>query len=202
MFTGLIDDVGIIERVSDSTAGREISVRCRYDDLAAGESVAANGACMTVRECGAGWFTFATVVTSLGRTTIADWNVGDRVNLERSLRAGDRMGGHMVQGHVDGVGVVRSVVQQLDARLVDISVPAELFELMVPHGSVSVDGVSLTVNDMPAENILQLSLIEYTLSHTTLGGLREGSRVNLEGDVVGKYVRQLLVPYAGAADAG
>jgi riboflavin synthase len=196
MFTGLIDDVGTIDRVAGSSAGREFRVRCGYGDLAEGESIAVNGACMTVRTCGDGWFTFAAVVTSVGRTTIGEWKAGDRVNLERSLRAGDRMGGHIVQGHVDGVGAVLSVNQVADAILADISVPSELFSLLVPHGSVTVDGVSLTVNEMPSENVLQISIIEYTARHTTLGALAAGDRVHLEGDVVGKYVRGLLAPYA------
>ncbi|MGI8510504.1 MAG: riboflavin synthase [Gemmatimonadaceae bacterium] len=198
MFTGLIDDVGVIDRVADTDAGRELRVRCRYDDLVAGESIAVNGACMTVRDCGPRWFTFATVVTSLDRTSIGEWSAGMHVNLERSLRAGDRMGGHIVQGHVDGVGVVQYVAQREDARLIDIALPDDLFSLLVPHGSVSVDGVSLTVNDILADNVLQISIIEYTLAHTTLGDLHSGSRVHVEGDVIGKYVRRLVTPYAEA----
>lgn len=195
MFTGLIDDVGIIERVANTDAGREFRVRSRYDDIVAGESIAVNGACMTVRETGAGWLTFATVVTSLDRTAIAEWKQGMGVNLERSLRAGDRLGGHIVQGHVDGVGSVVAVSQRDDARLIDIELSDDLFSLLVLHGSVSVDGVSLTVNALPCENVLQISVIEYTLRHTTLGELHVGSRVHVEGDIIGKYVRRSLVPY-------
>lgn len=198
MFTGLIDDVGVVDRVAHTDAGRELRIRCRYDDLIAGESVAVNGACMTVRDCGPGRFTFATVVTSLDRTSIGEWACGMRVNLERSVRAGDRMGGHIVQGHVDGVGAVQSVTQREDARLIDIALPDDLFSLLVPHGSVTVDGVSLTVNDILSDNVLQISVIEYTLAHTTLGDLRPGSRVHVEGDVIGKYVRRLVTPYAEA----
>ena len=192
MFTGLVDDVGTIEHVADTVAGRELVIRSRYVDLADGESVAVNGACLTVRERGSGQFAVAAVVTTLGRTTIGDWRVGTRVNLERSLRASDRLGGHIVQGHVDGVGTVRRVQRLADAVLVDVEVPQEIAELLVPHGSITVDGVSLTVNALPASGIVQLSLIEYTLRHTTLGDLREGSSVHVEGDVIGKYVRHLL----------
>jgi len=195
MFTGLIDDVGIVEAIDTTAAGLEFRVRCRYDDLAAGESIAVNGACLTVREHGAGWFTAAAVVTTLERTTFAAWNVGDRVNLERALRAGDRLGGDLVQGHVDGVGIVVGTRTVDDAFLVDVELPADLFELMVPHGSVCVDGVSLTVNALPAPGILQLSIIEYTLRHTTLGAFAAGRRVHVEGDVIGKYVRHLTAPY-------
>lgn len=198
MFTGLVDDVGVVERVERTDAGRELRIRSRYAGLADGESVAVNGVCLTVRESGAGWFDVAAVVTTLGRTTIGEWVAGQRVNLERAMRLGDRLGGHLVQGHVDDVGVVEESRRHGDAQLIDVRLPAELEPLMVPHGSVAVDGVSLTVNALPAPGILQLSLIEFTSRHTTLGDLRPGDRVNIEADMMGKYVRQLVAPYAAA----
>ena len=198
MFTGLVDDVGILERVERTAAGRELRVLSRYSGLAEGESVAMNGACLTVRESGAGWFNVAAVVTTLDRTTIGEWTAGRRVNLERAMRLGDRLGGHLVQGHVDDVGVVEEVRRRDDALLVDVRLPTDLEPLMVPHGSVAIDGVSLTVNALPAPGILQLSLIEFTWRHTTLGELRAGDRVHVEADMVGKYVRQLVAPYAAA----
>ena len=201
MFTGLVDDVGTITRTAETDAGREFRVDCRWNDLADGESIACNGACLTVREHGAGWFTVAAVVTTLDRTTIAAWAEGTRLNLERALRVGDRLGGHLVQGHVDGVGTVRRVAEQRDARLMDVALPAELAELLVPHGSIAVDGVSLTVNAIPAHDTVQLSLIEYTLRHTTLGALRAGDRVHVEGDVIGKYVRRLVAPHRAPLEA-
>jgi riboflavin synthase len=198
MFTGLIDDVGVVERIERTEAGRELRVSSRYSDLAEGESIAVNGACLTVREHGAGWFSVAAVVTTLDRTTIGRWAAGRRVNLERALRLGDRLGGHIVQGHVDAVGAVESVHRRDDALLVDVRVPEELEPLMIPHGSVAIDGVSLTVNAMPSPGILQLSLIEYTWTHTTLGALHAGDGVHVEADMIGKYVRQLVAPYAAA----
>lgn len=198
MFTGLVDDVGVVERVERTDAGRELRVRSRYTGLAEGESVALNGVCLTVRESGAGWFDVAAVVTTLGRTTIGEWAAGRRVNLERAMRLGDRLGGHLVQGHVDDVGVVEDQRRERDAILIDVRLPPELEPLMVPHGSVAVDGVSLTVNALPAPGILQLSLIEFTARHTTLGALRPGDRVNIEADMMGKYVRSLVAPYAAA----
>src|SRR6185503_10200113 len=195
MFTGLVDAVGTIDRVTDTTAGREFLIRSRYDDLEEGESVAVNGACLTVRDCGDGRFTVAAVVTTLGRTTMGGWTAGKRVNLERALRASDRLGGHIVQGHVDGVGTVRRVQRFDDAVLVDVAVPLAIAELLVPHGSITVDGVSLTVNAIPESSVVQLSLIEYTLRHTTLESLAEGDAVHVEGDVIGKYVRQFVTPY-------
>jgi len=198
MFTGLIDDVGVVERVERSEVGRELRISTRYTGLTPGESIAVNGACLTVRESGDGWFTVAAIVTTLDRTTIGSWAAGRRVNLERAMRLGDRLGGHMVQGHVDAVATVESVRRREDALLIDVRLPEELEPLMVPHGSVAIDGVSLTVNALPAPGILQLSLIEFTWTHTTLGALAPGDGVHVEADMIGKYVRQLVAPYAVA----
>ena len=195
LFTGLVDDVGVVVRIQQTDAGRELRIESRYSGLALGESISLNGACLTVREFGDGWFDVAAVVTTLGRTTIGDWREGRRVNLERAMRVGDRLGGHIVQGHVDDVGIVERVERVDDAMLVDVELPDDLVELMVLHGSVTIDGVSLTVNELPAPGILQLSLIEYTWRHTTLGALAAGDRVHVEADMLGKYVRQLLAPY-------
>jgi len=192
VFTGLIDDVGRIEAVSRTAAGLELRISCRYDDLVEGESIAVNGACLTVVAHGNGWFTVGAITTTLGRTTIGSWDVGRRVNLERALRAGDRLGGHFVQGHVDGVARVTAVAVDGDAQIVDLALPAGLAELMVQHGSLAVDGVSLTVNDLPAPGSVQLSLIDYTLRHTTLGTLVPGDQVHVEADMLGKYVHRLL----------
>jgi riboflavin synthase len=196
MFTGLIDDVGVVERIEQNDAGRELRIRSRYDEIVDGESIAVNGACLTVRKSGPHWFDVAAVVTTLDRTTIGDWQVGWRVNLERALRLGDRLGGHIVQGHVDDVVPVERVERRGDAVLVDLRLTEDLIPLMVLHGSVTIDGVSLTVNALPEPGIVQLSLIEFTLSHTTLGALVVGDRVHVEADMLGKYVRQLMAPYA------
>lgn len=195
MFTGLVDDVGVIHRVTETSAGREFVIRSRYDDLVDGESIAVNGVCLTVLGRAEGQFTVAAIATTLGRTAIGDWSAGKPVNLERALRASDRLGGHIVQGHVDGVGTVLRVQRFADAVLVDVTVSPEIGELLVPHGSIAVDGVSLTVNAIPDADVVQLSLIDYTLRHTTLGSLVRGDVVHVEGDVIGKYVRQLLMPY-------
>ena len=199
MFTGLVDDVGTIEQVATTDAGREFRIRSRYTGLAEGESIACEGVCLTVRDFGdadgGSWFTVAAVVTTLERTALGGWETGRRVNLERAMRAGDRLGGHIVQGHVDGVGIVRSVERRGDAWLIDVSLPEGFDALLVPHGSITVDGVSLTVNALPAPGVLQLSIIEYTHRHTTLGLRRPGDPVHMEADVVGKYVQRLLSPY-------
>jgi riboflavin synthase len=194
MFTGLIEQIGEVESVRQTEAGRELRIRAPFVDLTNGESIAVNGACLTVREFGAGWFDAAAVVTTLERTTIGDWNKGTRVNLERALRPEDRLGGHIVQGHVDCVGVVADVERSGDALLVDVSLPASIEPLFVLRGSIAVDGVSLTVNELKPGG-LQLSLIEYTLRHTTLADLKPGARVHVEADVIAKHVRRLLEPY-------
>ena len=191
MFTGLITDIGSIDRVLETDAGREFRVVCGFDDLSPGESVAVNGACLTVRDCAVGWFTVAAVTTTLERTTIGGWSAGRRVNLERALRSTDRLGGHFVLGHVDTVGEVTGVETRGDARLVDIALPASFAPLLVQRGSICIDGVSLTVNEIRDPACVQLSLIEFTLSHTTLGVLAEGDTVHAEADVIGKYVQRL-----------
>lgn len=201
MFTGLVEDVGTIEQLRVTPAGRELRVRCRYDDLTDGESIAIDGACLTVREHGPQWFTAAAVTTTLERTTIGEWTSGRRVNLERAMQAGDRFGGHIVLGHVDGVGTITEIENEGDARLVNVALPEGLSELMIPHGSITVDGVSLTVNELPSADVVQLSLIEYTLSHTTLGEWRAGQHVQIEGDVIGKYARRMLAPYQQAQES-
>jgi riboflavin synthase len=194
MFTGLIELVGEIERATQTDAGRELRIRAEFPDLAAGESIAVNGACLTVRDFGQGWFDVAAVTTTLDRTAITSWVPGTRVNLERALRATDRLGGHIVQGHVDCVGRITARDQAGDALLLDVSIPVELQTLFVLHGSITIDGVSLTVNDLRASGV-QVSLIEYTLRHTTLGQLQPGNRVHVEVDVIAKQVRRILEPY-------
>jgi riboflavin synthase len=194
MFTGLITAVGEVREVSTTDAGRELVIGAPYADLEVGESIACNGACLTVRAFGDGWFSVGAVVTTLGRTTIGDWLVGTALNLERALAVGDRLGGHLVQGHVDGVGRVSAAVRHGDAWLLDIEVPGEIDDLVVPMGSIAVDGVSLTVNALPRPGVLQLSIIDHTLRHTTLGALRAGDAVQLEADMLAKHLKRLAAP--------
>ena len=198
MFTGLVGEVGTVERVARSGAGLELRIGCGFEGLAPGESIAVNGVCLTVREAGARGFTSAAVQTTVAVTTIGDWRVGRRVNLERALRPDDRLGGHFVQGHVDGVGrVIRSEVEG-DAQLIDLAIPPSLSELMVERGSVAVDGVSLTIVELPAPDTIQLSIIEFTRRHTTLGALGAGDAVHVEADLIAKHVRRMLAPHRDA----
>ncbi|MEX0909221.1 MAG: riboflavin synthase [Gemmatimonadaceae bacterium] len=200
MFTGLVDATGTVVSVRSTDAGRELTIESPYRDLAPGESVSVNGACLTVRECRDGAFTVAAVTSTLPRTTIGEWEAGRRVNLERAVRADTRLGGHIVQGHVDAVAEVTGREQSGDALLLNVALPAGLAELVVPLGSITIDGVSLTVNDVPSPGAVQVSIVEFTRSHTTLGGLRPGDRVHVEADVIAKYVRSMVAPYRPGAE--
>lgn len=199
MFTGIVDATGTVVAVRSTDAGRELTIEAPYRDLAPGESVAVNGACLTVREVRGGAFTVAAATSTLPRTTIGAWEAGKRVNLERAVRADGRLGGHIVQGHVDAVAEVTGREQSGDALLLDVAVPSELAELVVPLGSITIDGVSLTVNDLPSPGTVQLSIVEFTRSHTTLGDLRPGDGVHVEADVIAKYVRSMVAPYRSGA---
>ncbi|MBI2073990.1 MAG: riboflavin synthase [Gemmatimonadetes bacterium] len=192
MFTGIVTARGRVVAAEQSGDRLKVSIRSPYPDLTAGESIAVSGACLTVVEASHGCFSVDVITTTRGRTRLADLQVGDEVNLERALSVGDRLGGHFVQGHVDDLGTVVGVRQSEDALLVDIEVPPELAEVTVLHGSIAVDGVSLTVNAIPAPGQVQVALIPFTLEQTTLGLLRAGDRVHLEGDMIGKFVRQLV----------
>ncbi len=197
MFTGIVDAVGRVAKATRETGngkraeGLALTIQSPYRGVKKGESIAVNGACLTVEKVVKGTFTVHAIATTLDRTLIGDWRKGQHVNLERALRAGDRLGGHFVQGHVDGVGTVERVTEQGDAVLIDIRVPPEVRETTVLHGAITVDGVSLTVNALPGDEVIQVSLVPFTREHTTLGKIAVGNRVHIEADVLGKYVRQL-----------
>jgi riboflavin synthase len=192
MFTGIVTDVGKVRQAKHNADGLELTIECAYDDLELGESVAVDGACLTVKALAPQTFTAQVVATSLERTGFGAYPTGRRVNLERAVRAGDRLGGHLVQGHVDGVGRVEEVVERDGGRLLNLRVPQRVGQLSVPLGSVTVDGVSLTINGKPEPDVIQISLIPFTLQHTTLGERKTGDRVHLEADMIGKYVASLL----------
>ena len=192
MFTGIVTALGEVRQAREADGGLELTIACPYPELIAGESIAVDGACLTAARVSAGAFTAHLVRTTLERTGFAAYAIGRRVNLERALRAGDPLGGHLVQGHVDGLGTVMRVAQHADARLIDLQVPEEVARISIPLGSITVDGVSLTVNAIPAPGTIQISLIPFTLEHTTLGERGVGDRVHLEGDTIGKYVAAML----------
>jgi riboflavin synthase len=204
VFTGIIEEVGEVVEVRPLGNGRELRLRASrvVEDAALGDSIAIDGACHTVTSLLDDGFTVQSVATTLGRTTLGGFGPGRRVNLERSLAFGARLGGHLVQGHVDGTGSVLAVVPQGELVLIDFSLPAEVARVTVLHGSIAVNGVSLTVNALPADDVAQVSIIPFTWEHTALRDLRVGDGVNLEGDMIGKYVRRLLGRPAGTSDDG
>ena len=192
MFTGIVSAVGRIARVEPNAGRFRLWIESPYDDLRLGDSVAVAGACLTVVQVENGTFAVDAVVTTRGRTRFGRLATDDRVNLERPVAVGDRLGGHFVQGHVDGVGSVAAVREFEDALLIDLQLPPDVAELSIPHGSLAVDGVSMTINAIPAPDCAQIAVIPYTREHTTLGALQPGDEVHLEGDMLGKFVRQLL----------
>jgi riboflavin synthase len=198
MFTGLVEALGSIEGVEpDGAGGRHLVVAVPFaTELALGESVAINGACLTVVERDARTCRFQAGPETLRRTNLGELAHGDRVNLERSLRLGDRLGGHLVQGHVDGLGQIAERLRQGDWETVWFTCPAELAQQMVPKGSVAVDGVSLTLVDVDVDRF-NVALIPHTLANTTLGFKAVGAAVNLETDLFAKYVRKWATQVLG-----
>jgi riboflavin synthase len=193
MFTGLVEALGAVTRLDLDGEGRRLTVRAPSLalHLSSGESVAVNGACLTVIEHNAENCSFQLAPETLGRTNLGELALGDRVNLERALKLSDRLGGHLVQGHVDGLGRITSRQRQGDWETLWFSCPAELAEQMVVKGSIAVDGVSLTLVDVGAERF-SVALIPHTLANTTLGFKPAGAPVNLETDLMAKYVWKCL----------
>jgi riboflavin synthase len=193
MFTGLVQSLGTVKSVAEGAAGRTLAVAepGMAPDLVLGESVAVNGACLTVVSLDGPAFSFEVGFETLAKTNLGRLRPGDRVNLERALRVGDRLGGHFVSGHVDGTGRVLERVPAGDYETVWFGFPPEFGELMVPKGSAAVDGVSLTLVDVRADRF-SVMLIPHTLAHTTLGSRAAGDAVNLEFDLLAKHLRKLV----------
>jgi riboflavin synthase len=195
VFTGLVEDVGEIAEVAPApSGGARLSVRTRLPDadLKQGASIAVDGACLTVVEREGRTFTADVSVETLRRTTLSDRRAGDSVNLERPLALGERLGGHLVLGHVDGVGRIRSREQAGEAVRAVVELPRDLLPLVVEKGSVALDGTSLTVNELVGTDAISLMLIPETLRATTWRHKRKGDRVNVEADILAKHVARLL----------
>jgi len=202
MFTGLISDVGTVERVTPRQGGARVVLRpsaLPVDDLVLGESIACSGCCLTVAERGGGLVAFDAVPETLSRTTIGAWRPGARVNLERALAIGDRLGGHIVAGHVDAVAEILQRVPEGQGARLTVALPAAIAPLVAEKGSIAIDGVSLTVARALRDRF-EVALIPETLARTTLGAAAPGARVNLEADVVARHVARLIE--LGAAPAG
>lgn len=192
MFTGIITDVGRVRSIGGKGDTR-IEIETRYDaaTIAIGASICCAGACMTVVEKGKGWFAVQASDETLSRTTFGSWHEGTRVNLERALKAGDELGGHIVSGHVDGIARLSVSVPEGDSLRLTFEAPAALARFIAAKGSVAIDGVSLTVNEIEGPRF-GVNIIPHTQAETTLGGLRRGDPVNLEIDMLARYVSRLL----------
>lgn len=204
MFTGLIEEIGVLRETRTLGNGRALRIEAAtvLGDLALGDSVAVDGVCLTATALWDDGFEVQVVATTLERTALGGYGEGRRVNLERAVALGDRLGGHLVQGHVDGVGAVRSITPRGEMVLIDFELPEEVAPATVLHGSIALNGVSLTVNDLPEAGVCGVSIIPFTWSHTALADLRPGDPVNVEGDLIGKYVRRLLGRPGESAPAG
>jgi riboflavin synthase len=194
MFSGIVEEIGVILKIDPLEGGRRLRIGAEgvLADLGPGDSIAVDGVCQTVVERDAGSFLVEAIGTTLSRTTFATMAEGDAVNLERSLAFGERVGGHLVQGHVDAVGEVVSVVRKGEHVLLDVRMPPVVAEVSVLHGSIAINGVSLTINALPAQDVAQVALIPYTWDHTNLSRLGPGAGVNLEGDMLGRFVAHLM----------
>ena len=193
MFTGLIEDVGTIKalRLKDRAAVLTIGTALRTRELPLGASIAVNGACLTVVSKGKQAFTVDVSPETMQRTSVQHLDSGSLVNLERSMRLGDRLGGHLVTGHVDGLGTVRSRAAQGDFIFFSFNISKELASFLVTKGSVAVDGISLTVNECNQKGF-SVAIVPFTLEHTNLRALRVGDKVNIETDLIGKYVHKFV----------
>ena len=193
MFTGIIEHVGVVSALSPTSAGKRLSIDLGplAADLKDGESVAVEGVCLTAAERAGAVASFDVIPETLSRTSLGRLAPGARVNLERSLRVGDRLGGHFVQGHVDATGTVARLDRAGEAVDLEIAVPPGFSDLLIEKGSVAIAGVSLTVVVVRKDRFT-VALIPFTLENTTLGALRPGDPVNLEGDLIGKWVAKLV----------
>lgn len=193
MFTGIVTDVGQVREIADAPGGgHRLAIETAYDtdSIALGASIACSGPCLTVVDKGPGWFAVDVSRETADCTTLGDWRKGTRVNLERALCLGDELGGHLVTGHIDGVGVIESAEPEGDSLRLTIRCPAELSLFVASKGSVALDGVSLTVNEVDGD-VFGINLIPHTLEQTTFRDCVAGRRLNLEVDLIARYLARL-----------
>lgn len=194
MFTGIITDLGRVRAIAFGPTTRlEIATAYDTDGVALGASVACSGCCLSVVEKGPGWLAFEASRETLDKTNLGDWQIGRPVNLERALKLGDELGGHLVSGHVDGVGRILSITPDGGSLRIEVEAPTEMARMIAPKGSIVLDGISLTVNEV-AGNRFGVNIIPITQTATNLGQAKAGDRVNLEIDLIARYVARLLAP--------
>lgn len=201
MFTGLVSDVGHVKSVTDSNGLRRVRVESVYpvSAIQMGASIQHSGVCLTVVEfgerAGGSWWDVEAIPETLSRTTLGGWTSGSRVNLELSLKIGDELGGHLVYGHVDGLGAVKSITQDGESRRIRVALAGDLGKYLAEKGSICVDGVSLTVSSVGRDDgadWFEVAIIPHTMAVTTLGRLQPGDNVNLEVDMLARYVARML----------
>jgi riboflavin synthase len=204
LFTGIVEEIGRVRSIRPLRGGKSVAIDASgvLDGLRTGDSIAVDGACQTVVALDGKGFTVESIATTLSRTTLGSLAPGVHVNLERALALGARLGGHLVQGHVDAVGTVTAIEPRGEHVLLELELPDEVADVTVLHGSLAVHGVSLTVNAIPSPGRVQLALIRYTWEHTNLRHLTVSDRVNLEGDMIGRFVAHLLERRGDPAHAG
>lgn len=192
MFTGLVEEVGTVKSLTTGMVGRLVVASSKViNDVALGDSVSVSGVCLTVTSIGSGELSFDAVPETLNRSTLADLRPGGKVNMEASLRAGKMMGGHIVQGHVDGIGAIASIKRLAESVEIRVNAPGEIMRYVVEKGSIALDGISLTVASCD-DSGFTMAVIPHSLEVTTLGLRRPGDKVNLEADIIGKYVEKFL----------
>lgn len=193
MFTGLIEEIGILRKKEATAKGTRLEVEASkvLQGSQMGDSIAVNGVCLTVVKLSGNSFTAEAVAETVSHTTVPQWRVGDRLNLERALALGSRMGGHWVQGHVDGTGVITKLLKHEDEIRITVNCGKEIMRYIIYKGSIAVDGISLTVAER-LEDAFAVALIPHTWENTNLKGKKVGDKVNLETDLIAKYVEQFL----------
>jgi len=192
MFTGIVTDLGKVRKIEKAGDTRiEIETSYDMDDVDIGASIACSGPCLTVVEKGQGWFAVEASAETLDKTGVGDWAVGTPVNLERAMRIGDELGGHIVSGHVDAVATIVEMVPEGDSMRFTFEAPDAFAKYIAPKGSVSLDGVSLTVNEVQG-NRFGVNIISHTQGATTFGGRQVGDRINMEIDTIARYVARIL----------
>lgn len=189
MFTGIVTDIGRVRSVRQTERDRRYEIETAWDasGIDLGASISHAGCCLTVVQTGEGWFAVEVSGETLSKTTLGAWKTGDGVNLERAARLGDEMGGHVVSGHVDGLGRVLSITPEGGSHRIEVEAPEPLHRFIAPRGSITVDGVSLTVNAVEGR-VFSLNIIPHTWEVTTLGRLQPGDAVNLEIDMLARYL--------------
>ena len=194
MFTGLIEEIGTIVSITQIPGGKRLKVSAKkiVDDLKVDDSVAVNGICLTVTKTENNFFFCDAVGATLTKTTLLSFTVGEEVNLERAVRLSDRLGGHLVQGHVNGIGTVKQITKLGDNYYVEITVPYELTKYLVDEGSIAVDGISLTIAKLE-DTLVGISIIPHTWNNTAIRNRKAGNKLNIETDVIAKYVEKLLL---------